>query len=529
MPLTRRDLLRSLGAATVAGAATRLPAWPLDDVVWASQAAARAAFVPDIELELTAAPAEARILPGARTKVWSFTGRVLKGPANALQAIPDSYLGPTVRVRRGQKVRIRFLNRLPDPSIIHWHGLDVPQDADGHPRLAVAGGAEYVYEFDVVNRAGTYWYHPHPHMQTGPQVYSGLAGLFIVSDAEEAAIDLPSGPQELLCVLQDRRFDANNQLVYSTTMMDMETGFLGNRVLVNGQARPAWSLATRAYRLRVLNGSNARVYKLAWSDGTPITAIGGDGGLLERPRAQTFVTLGPAQRVDVWLDLSARAVGTTIELRSEAFALGDVGLPVGGAAMGMGRGMGARGGVMGGGTAGELPLGAAISLLSITIARKEASTARLPARLSAFDQAWQPAAGLPVRQIPLTFQMMQWQIGGRAFEMAGVAADETVAAGSTHLWEFVNAGGPMGLQMAHPIHLHGRQFRVVSRTGGIPTNSVREGLIDDGWTDTVLVLPNETVRIQVRFSDYPGLYLYHCHILEHEDMGMMRNFRIVAS
>ena len=118
-------------------------------------------------------------------------------------------------------------------------------------------------------------------------------------------------------------------------------------------------------------------------------------------------------------------------------------------------------------------------------------------------------------------------MGGRVFDMSDVAADETVAAGSTHLWDFVNAGGPMGMQMAHPIHLHGRQFRVVSRTGGSPTNSVREGLIDDGWTDTVLVLPNETVRLQVKFSDFPGLYLYHCHILEHEDMGMMRNFRIV--
>ena len=184
---------------------------------------------------------------------------------------------------------------------------------------------------------------------------------------------MPSGAQELLCVLQDRRFDATNQLVYSTTMMDMETGFLGNRVLVNGQPQPDWSLATRAYRVRVLNGSNARVYKLAWSDGTPITALGGDGGLLERPRAQKFVTLGPAQRVDVWLDLSGRTVGTKLELRSEAFELSDAGLAMGmmGMGRGMGRGMGGgRGGVMAG-SSGELPLGAPVSLLSITVARKE--------------------------------------------------------------------------------------------------------------------------------------------------------------
>ena len=148
MSLTRRDLLRSLGTVAMAGAATRVSAWPGNDLTWTPQAAARPSFVPDVEFEITAAPGEARILPGAPTKVWSFRGRVLKGPASSLQPIPNSYLGPTLRVRRGQKVRVRFLNRLPDASIIHWHGLDVPQEADGHPRLAVPGGAEYIYEFE---------------------------------------------------------------------------------------------------------------------------------------------------------------------------------------------------------------------------------------------------------------------------------------------------------------------------------------------------------------------------------------------
>jgi len=519
--LTRRDLL-ALGITTLAGATVRAHAWP------APQAAPRASFVPDVELVLSAAPGEARILPGRSTEVWRFAGSVVKGPASSLELIPGSYLGPTLRLRRGQKVRIRFENRLPDPSIVHWHGLDVPEAADGHPRLAVAGGAEYVYEFEVTNRAGTYWYHPHPHMQTGPQVYSGLAGLVIVSDDEEAALALPSGAQELLCVLQDRRFDANNQLVYSTTMMDMETGFLGDRVLVNGQPRPEWSLATRAYRVRVLNGSNARIYKLAWGDGTPMTVLGTDGGLLERPHTCRFVTLATGQRADLWLDLSQRPVGTKLELRSEAFTLSDAGLNMGGRGMGMGMGggMGTGRGAAMAGTA-PLPLGAAVSLAAITVARRETSPAHLPDRLSTFARMAAPAAGAPVRQIPIAFRMMQWSLAGRSFEMDAVAPDETVTAGSTHIWEFINAGGPMGLQMAHPIHLHGRQFRVLGRSGGSPTNTLRAGLVDGGLTDTVLVLPNETVRIQVPFTTHPGLYLYHCHILEHEDMGMMRNFRVV--
>jgi FtsP/CotA-like multicopper oxidase with cupredoxin domain len=504
---TRRDVLRSISAA-LAAVATPFEQFHSDR---------GAGFLPDVEIALSAAPSEVRILTGAPTYVWRFTGKVVKGPVESLQTIPDSYLGPTLRLKRGQKVRIRFANRLPEPSIVHWHGLDVPQAADGHPRLAVPADGEYVYDFEVTNRAGTYWYHPHPHMKTGPQVYSGLAGLLIVSDEEDSSLELPSGEAELMWVLQDRRFDARNQFVYSTGMMDMETGFLGNRALVSGQERPVFSLATRAYRLRVLNGSNARIYKLGWSDGTPITVLGVDGGLLERPRSQAHVTLAPGQRFDLWLDLSQRPIGATVELRSIAFELADAGMAMGGMGMRMGNVMGATA---------PLPLGAPISLLTVKVARKESAPAKLPDRLSTLDRAARPVTGLPVRQVPLTFQAMQWRLAGRAFEMDVADADETVAAGSTHLWEFVNAGGMMGMQMAHPIHVHGRQFRIMSRTGGNPANTLRDGLVDEGWTDTVLVLPNETVRVQIAFSRHPGLFLYHCHILEHEDMGMMRNFRI---
>src|SRR6185436_45411 len=157
-----------------------------------------------------------------------------KGPADTLQTLPGSYLGPVIRLRRGQQVRVRFANNLGEDSIVHWHGLDVPESADGHPRLAIPSGAEYVYEFEVTNRAGTYWYHPHPHMRTGAQVYRGLAGLFLVHDPEEDALRLPAGDAELLCVLQDRQFDAGNQLVFhGNGMMEMMNGFLGDRMLVS--------------------------------------------------------------------------------------------------------------------------------------------------------------------------------------------------------------------------------------------------------------------------------------------------------
>ena len=529
--MRRRDLLRLLSLSTLAGAAGygKLSACPRPAAP-ARQPAPATGFVPDVELALTAAPDEMAVLPGGATRLWRFTGRLLEGPADTLETLPGSYLGPILRLRRGQRVRIRFANRLPEDSIVHWHGLDVPERADGHPRLAVGPGEEYVYEFEVTNRAGTYWYHPHPHMRTGAQVYLGLAGLLLVRDDEEDALALPSGDAELLCVLQDRQFDERNQLVFhGGGMMEMMNGFLGDRVLVNGRPQPTTEVDAAWHRVRLLNGSNARIYKLAWSRPVPMSVIGGDGGLLEKPLDRQVLTLAPGQRADVLLDLTALAAGTEIHLESQAFDEADAGL------VGMmgGRGGRMRGGPMRGGrmrgmmgSPSGLPNGAPLRVMTLRARAEKGPAFRVPERLSAFDVRWRPAADAPIRRVSLTFQRMEWFLGGRTFAMTEVAPEETVAAGSTHLWELVNLANPMGMEAAHPIHLHGRQFRVVERTGRSAANALRQGLVDDGWRDTVLVLPGETVRVQVTFTRHPGLYLYHCHILEHEDMGMMRNFRV---
>lgn len=516
--MQRRDLLRLLALSPLA---TALRGVGFDHTrTLSAQAAA-----PDVELELAAAPSTSPLLPGTPTRLWRYTGRVVKGPAGTLQDIPGSYLGPVIRVKRGQRVRIRFRNQLPEPSIVHWHGLDVPEKADGHPRLAVAPGGEYVYDFEVVNRAGTNWYHPHPHMRTAWQAYHGLAGLFLVSDPEEDALRLPSGEAELLLVLQDRRFDSDNQLVYAGSggtqggmgrgrgmgrggmqqMMETMNGWIGDRMLVSGRVQPTIDVDRRTYRVRLLNGSNARIYKLALSNDAPFIVIGGDGGLLAQPRTMQTLTLAPGQRADVLVDLSQAAAGSDVRLQSVAFPSGDVG----------------RAGMMG--ETSPVPQGAPLTLATLRVSSRQGPRYLAPQRLSA--DSFQPVPSAPVRRVPLTFMQMNWFIDGRTFEMADVTPAETVEAGSTHLWEFVNQPNPMGMQMAHPIHMHGRQFRVVSRSGGAP-NALRDGIHDQGWTDTVLVLPGETVRVQVTFSRFPGRYLYHCHILEHEDMGMMRNFRI---
>jgi FtsP/CotA-like multicopper oxidase with cupredoxin domain len=524
--MDRRDVLRLLSVPAMAPALGVFDFGAPRPFARATQAATA---VPDVELTLTAAPGEVTLLPGAPTRVWRYTATVERGPAATVQTLPGSYLGPVLRFRRGQRVRVRFRNRLSEPSIVHWHGLDVPEAADGHPRLAIDGGKDYVYDFEVVNRAGTYWYHPHPHMRTGAQAYQGMAGVIVVTDPEEDALGLPSGDAEIVCVLQDRRFDAKNQLVYASTggmagggmgrgggmgggmaaMMETVNGWLGDRVFVSGAHQPKRRLDRRTYRLRLLNGSNARIYKLAWSDGTPFTILGGDGGLLERARTRTALTLGPGQRADVLLDCATRRAGSSFSLRSLAYpaaAVGHVGMM---------------------GETSPLPQGAAIELMTFDVSSTAGPTVTVPARLCTPPEAWRARNDAPVRRVPLTFMRMEWLIGGRTYDLAEVAPDETVAAGSTHIWEFKNEPNPMGMAMAHPIHVHGTQFRVLSRSGA-SDNPLAEGINDTDATDTVLVLPGETVRVQITFSRYPGLYLYHCHILEHEDMGMMRNFRITA-
>jgi FtsP/CotA-like multicopper oxidase with cupredoxin domain len=552
-PLGRRDFLCLSGC----GLATFSAGTALGSLLGAGQASMPAfAAAPktagpdaDLEIALRATPGEVPILSGKPTRVWMYQGRVLKGDPASLQALPGSYLGPILRVRQGQKVRIRFANDLSEQSIVHWHGLHVPDDMDGHPRHAVGPGQTYTYEFQVLNRAGTYWFHPHPHKITGPQVYRGLAGLFLVSDAEEADARLPSGGYDVPLVIQDRTFDAGNQLVYLPGgMMDQMMGFLGDRILVNGRPDFVLPVAPRPSRLRVLNGSNSRIYKLGWEDGTPLTVIATDGGLLERPVERSYVTLGPAERVELWADFSGRPLGSELRLQSRAF---------GGAEAGdMGMMMGRR-------TA--LPDGGEFSVLRVRVDRRSGDRQPLPERLSAVRRYRLEDAVNRTR--PRTFtlaaQGMGWTINGRTFEMEAVAADEAVKLGTLEVWEFINTqgtmmmmgggstgGGGMGMghggmsmgqggmgmgqaeEMAHPMHIHGLQFQVLERQVrpelAAHWETVRAGYVDEGWKDTVLVMPGERVKLLLKYEDFTGLYLYHCHNLEHEDLGMMRNYRIGA-
>jgi FtsP/CotA-like multicopper oxidase with cupredoxin domain len=435
------------------------------------------------------------------------------GPASTrVWSLNDSFPAPTIRVRRGGRARIELQNELDEPTILHWHGLTVPDDMDGHPRFAIAPGSTYDYEFEVRDRAGMYWYHPHTHRRTAAQTYMGMAGLLFVEDDEEAALDLPSGEYELPLILQDKRLGGGSALSYNVGMgPDVMMGYLGDTAFGNGAANPTCGVKRGRYRLRILSASNARVFDLGLADGSAdgaaMTLIGTDGGLLEAPVTIDRIRMATGERADILVDFSAYEPGDRVMLRSFDFAVGGM--------MGMGMGMGRGRGGGGMGMMQGLVQGAEMDLLEFVVldSPREAAPA-LPERLSEIP-APRIDADTPRRTFHFNSVMMNHTINGRAFEMERI--DERVPLGQTEVWTIINESG-----LPHPVHIHAGQHRVLSRTGG------RDRVMpwETGLKDTVLVMPEERIEMAVRFPD-PGIFLMHCHNLEHEDAGMMMNFEVV--
>ena len=400
--------------------------------------------------------------------------------------------GPTLRLRTGDTFRATLENGLAEETIIHWHGLDVPEAADGHPRLAVGPGESYGYEFTVRNRAGTYWYHPHPHGRTGPQVFKGLAGFLLVDDGEADALGLPSGNHEMPLVILDKRVDSCGAPSYVLSGSDRMPGCLGDTAFVNGSEFPYVGVERALYRLRILNGSNARIYDLALSDGTPLTLIGTDGGLLDAATSLENILLGPGERVDVLADFSAHTPDSRVLLQSREFDI------LGG--MGMG---------------GASRQGQPMDLLEMVVVDAVGPSRQVPGALTTLPPV-PSTAGADRQTFRFSSFMGRHLINGRSFEMDRV--DARISLGTTEVWRFVNSS-----PMPHPVHMHAGHFRVLSRSGG-------RGLLypwEQGYKDTVLLLPFETVDVAVHFEEHRGLYLLHCHNLEHEDAGMMLNFEVV--
>ncbi len=440
----------------------------------------------------------------------------------------QSWQNPILRLKSGARFTARLDNGLAEPTIIHWHGLHVPAAMDGHPASTIGPGGHYEYDFKVSNCGGTYWYHTHAHELTAEQAYHGLASFFLVDDEDQRrlaeALDLRLGVTDLPLVIQDKQFDTQGRLLYRPDAHEAMMGWLGDIVLANLTPNAVQAVAPRTYRLRLLNGSNARIYRLAFAQGDTLldfTVIGTDGGLIERPETVKEVFLAPGERLDLLFDAGQAPSGTDVFLRSLAFdPMENEG--AGNAMPGMGRMMAAM-------SSSRLPLGQAFNVLKLTVTAGKRVAARLPATLSRVKAI--ATSGAAQRKIELSMGQMRFLINGRTFRMDEIAFD--VKRGAVEIWNISNPA--MG--MPHPMHIHGFSFQVLERIGSPPqvaaTARFGQGrtVSDLGWKDTVLVWPGETVRVAIDFAhDYPGdqTYVLHCHNLEHEDAGMMINFRVLA-
>ncbi len=475
----------------------------------------------------------------APTTTWGFNGPLL---------------GPTLLLRQGQPVRIEVSNSLPEDTTVHWHGLEIPGTADGGPQALIAPGASLTAEFVTAQPAATCWYHPHPHMKTGRQTALGLAGLILIEDEAGLRLPLPRKPgvDDVPLILQDKRLNAADQIDYAVDSMSAAVGWFGDIMLANGVVYPQHVAPRGFLRLRLLNGCNARTLQLAVSDGRGMHIIAGDGGFLPEPVYAAELTLLVGERCEV-----------LIEVRDKPFDL--VSLPV--RQMGMGL----------------PPFDMPLPVLRIQPSREEGSLT-LPRELVSLPPLPR-LEGMPMRRLQLSMDprldregMMELmrRYGSRAMQgmdmhgnMGGMGGGMQHGGGMGHgdgmrgqmrgdmghggapasgtydLWRANRINGRAfslgrhafnvkkgqyerwvisgeGDMMLHPFHIHGTRFRILSENGA-PPSAHRSAFKD------IVRVEGRVSEVLVRFdhsAPAERAYMAHCHILEHEDTGMMLSFTV---
>jgi len=469
--LKRRDFIIKSSLAGMALVA--IPnIYSQDRIITKLQAGNALRFPPELQ------PGESLIFNSAEVEVWPGTTTQILG-------LNNSYPGPTIKVQKGSGFSVLFENQYNEEATIHWHGLLVPELMDGQPKDAVQPGNNYTYSFPVFQRAGTYFYHSHAHHLTAKHVYMGYAGFFIVEDEEELQYGLPTGAYDIPLLIQDRHSVYQPQFNYSPSMMDRMLGYLGDVPLVNGTPEAFFDVQKTLYRFRIVNGSNARVYKLGFSDNSPFHIIATDGGLKDEVVPTSSVFLSPGERIEILFDFAPYNIGNSITLQSQTFS-----------------GIGNQGTLM--------------ELLRFDIAGDLSSGGTASQELPPIDY-YDINDITGTRTFTLSQGMMgtgMHRINGLTYDMNRI--DEVIPFNKLEEWKFVN-----NTNNYHPMHVHGVLFQVYSRNG----NTILAPN-DKGWKDTVLVNPNETVQTLVKFIDYSGTYLLHCHNLEHEDDGMMLNINV---
>jgi FtsP/CotA-like multicopper oxidase with cupredoxin domain len=422
-----------------------------------------------VEVRLVASVTRLPLLPDGRlTEVFAYNGQVP---------------GPLLEFHEGDRVVVRFRNDLPEATTVHWHGLHLPFTADGSPFHPVAPGAEHTYEFTIQRgSAGTYWYHPHPHHRTGYQVGRGLYGAIVVRAADDPIAHLP----ERVLILSDQRFHEDGSLDFADPgspagRVDFENGREGDVIFVTGVVNPTVSIrAGEVQRWRFINASGARVYRLGLQ-GHRLLHVGSDGGLFEKPVELEDMILANGERVE----LLVRATGDPGSIALLQALPYDRYIPQ------------------------TRPADWNVPRTLLTLRyRQDAPVASpvVPSRLRVVPPL--DTSAVKVRRV---MALTQGFINGRTMDMQRI--DVEAELGATEIWDIENIVG-----MDHPFHIHGFQFQVLDRDG-VPEEQ-------PSWKDTVNVPARSSARFIVRFDNFAGNWMFHCHILTHEDAGMMGVLRV---
>ena len=423
---------------------------------------------------LTFTKGEVEFLEGKMTETWG-----LNGP----------YLSPTLKASKGDEVLIHVTNHVGETTTLHWHGMLLPPEMDGGPHQEIHPGETWSPHWTINQSASTTWFHPHTHGKTAEHVYRGVAGMFIIEDEESKHLAIPNkyGVDDIPLIIQDKKFKKDGSLSASSPLFS-SVGILGDEILVNGTHSPYFEATTNLVRFRVLNGSNARIYNLAFDDNRNFHLIGTDGGLLEAPVQLNELMLTPGERAEIVVELSP---GETVVLQSKKVDL-------------------------------DAPFwveryNGGDDELDILEIRANENLVKLPALPEKLVRINWPDKE-KVSEVR-TFELRgHGRINGKTMDMSRI--DEVVIAGSTEIWEVTNPRD----EIYHNFHVHGVHFEVLEVNGEQVPDYLK------GMKDTIYVPPNSKVKLLVQFESYTDEnypYMFHCHILFHEDMGMMGQYIVV--
>jgi blue copper oxidase len=433
-----------------------------------------------------------------KLKVSSGRHAFVKGKPTLSYGYSGPVLGPTIRLRRGDEVEMTVENALDVDTTVHWHGLLVPGDVDGGPHQVIKAGSTWRPRLKAEQPASTAWFHPHLHHDTARQIYMGLTGLIIVDDGSDARLGLPCtyGFDDLPLILQDRSFEADGSLMYDLDPLTIQYGLRGDSIIANGVVGPVAKVPGGLVRLRILNATNAQNFELRFSDRREFHVIASDGGFLSSPAVVKQLRISPAERFEILVDFANRKP-VVLETGPDTV-------------------MGIFGAVSQNATSEFVPI------MRFEPTKAAATVKEIPVRLVEPAAANRESAvrrreflldsGICGGQRPNEMGMLPGLcINGKTHDMARI--DLETGLGTREVWKIVSRG------MAHPFHVHGASFRILSLSGAAPPAHLA------GWKDVALI--EDEAELLVAFNrpatrDHP--FMYHCHILEHEDAGMMGQY-----